>query len=144
MQVILHVLEHVRAVLDDGLQDLLVALHAAADLGQLTQEAGEELLMAAGEAEELPLAPLQPLINVGPGSERDRIHKVCRYKQMISNKSNVMWTDGQGGVRVTPSDRFLKNGTTGMVSFLSADHMHSLPITTVTSLFFPPFSENNN
>lgn len=83
MPVVLHVFEHVRAVLDDGLQDLLVAFHAAADLGQLTQVAGEELLMAAGEAEELPLTPLQPLVNVGPGSERDR-HREWRHPHGVS------------------------------------------------------------
>lgn len=68
---ILHVLEHVRAVLDDSLQNFLVAFHAAPDLSQLIQEAGENLLMAARKTEELPFAPLQPLLNMGPGSESD-------------------------------------------------------------------------
>lgn len=70
--VVVHVLEHVCAVVYDGLQDVVVVTGAASHLVQLGLESGQEQPVMCGNTDEVPLAPLQLLLDVGSCVKRNK------------------------------------------------------------------------
>lgn len=60
------VLKHIQAVVNDGLQHLLVVFRALADLGQVGRDTWQHVLVVLGQAPKLALSTFDLLLDMDP------------------------------------------------------------------------------
>ncbi|TNN86449.1 hypothetical protein EYF80_003219 [Liparis tanakae] len=93
---IFNVLKHVEAVVNDGLQDLLVVVRTLADPGQIGQNIWQQILVSLRETQNLTLGPLDLLLDVDPDMKTRRQSEtgftLCFMVSLRDNDDNHEWT----------------------------------------------------
>lgn len=90
---VVNVFKHVDAVVDDGLQDLLVVVCTPADLGQVGQNGWQQVLMMLREAEKLTLSTFDLLLDMNPETQKQE--KQCGMSQvlyLVRREADRLWS----------------------------------------------------